>query len=243
MALVLSFLVFVLVIAADDLRRRWRLARMVNPPPLARRLPAARLHKVLIAHLVVAAVLVVTFKGGGWNLASVGIRESGNAAEAILAGELAFLALVLLYGLALRALGVSAVMRTAANRGNLRAWPRGRRDKWIAVVCFMVFNPFNEELVMRGILIHQWALSLGSPILPIAVGFALNATMHWYQGARMQTWHALFFATAVFLLYSPWGLAAAITAHVFGDVLPFLALRQNLRRARKERNRKFQAAK
>jgi membrane protease YdiL (CAAX protease family) len=173
----------------------------------------------------------------------VGIPESGHVLEGILAGEVAFLVLVLVYGLALRAFGVFAVMRTAANRGNLRAWPRGRRDKWISTLCFMVLNPFNEELVMRGILIHQWGLLLGSPILPIALGFALNATMHGYQGARLQAWHALFFATAVYLLYSPWGLTAAITAHVLGDVFPFLYLRHNLRRARIAQSRKFQAAK
>jgi hypothetical protein len=54
MVLVAFFLVFVVAIAADDLRRRWRRTRMLNPPPLARRLPAARLYQVLTVHVTVA---------------------------------------------------------------------------------------------------------------------------------------------------------------------------------------------
>jgi membrane protease YdiL (CAAX protease family) len=235
MTTVALFLAFVLTIACIDLHARWRRSRVANPPPLLRRLPARRVRQIAIAQLLVAAALVVSFSMGGWTLDSVGIDPSEWWAWPVLAGELAFLALVLVYALAVRMLGMTARMRVVANRGNLCAWPRGRVNKWIAVIAFMVFNPFTEELVMRGILIHQWGQLLGSPLLPIAVGFGLNATLHWYQGWRMQLWHALFFTTAVCLLYSPWGLTAAITAHVFGDVLPFLALRNNLRRARKER--------
>jgi hypothetical protein len=84
-------------------------------------------------------------------------------------------------------------------------------------------------------LIHQWALFFGSAAIPIVVGFVLNSLLHWYQGWRMQLWHAMYFAIAVGLLYSQWGLVAAITAHVFGDVMPFVGLRRNLLRARAER--------
>ena len=51
-------------------------------------------------------------------------------------------------------------MRLAAVRGNLRVWPRKRSLKIVATIFFVVFNPFTEELVMRGILIHQWGLLL-----------------------------------------------------------------------------------
>ncbi len=126
-------------------------------------------------------------------------------------------------------------MRLVAIRGNLRVWPRDRAGKQFAMLFIMVFNPFTEELVMRGILIHQWGLMLGSPAIPIAIGLLLNGALHWYQGWRMQLWHAMFFCIAVILLYSPWGLAAAITAHVFGDVMPFVRLRRQLLRARATR--------
>ncbi len=86
-------------------------------------------------------------------------------------------------------------MRLAAVRGNLRVWPRQRSLKIVATIFFVVFNPFTEELVMRGILIHQWGLLLGSPAVPIVVGLVLNSLLHWYQGWRMQLWHALFFAS------------------------------------------------
>jgi membrane protease YdiL (CAAX protease family) len=124
------------------------------------------------------------------------------------------------------------VMRLAAARGNLSVWPRRRSHKIFAAVFIMGFNPFTEELVMRGILIHQWGLLLGSAVIPVIVGLVLNALLHGYQGWRMQPWHAMYFATSVALLYSPWGLIAAVTAHVLGDVLPFVHLRRNLQRAR-----------
>jgi hypothetical protein len=65
----------------------------------------------------------------------------------------------------------------------------------------------------------------------------LNSLLHWYQGWRMQLWHVLFFALAVSLLYSPWGILAAITAHVFGDLAPVISLRRQLLRVRAEQRR------
>ena len=58
----------------------------------------------------------------------------------------------------------------------------------------------------------------------------------WYLGRWTGNFSLLLFIlSAVTLLYSPWGLAAAITAHVFGDVLPLVFLRRQLRAAHKAR--------
>jgi membrane protease YdiL (CAAX protease family) len=92
---------------------------------------------------------------------------------------------------------------------------------------------------MRGILIHQWGEMIGSPVLPVVIGFLLNAALHLYQGWRSQLWHAMFFGAAVYLLYSPWGLAAAMVAHVLGDVLPIVVLRRQLKLIRRSRLREW----
>ncbi|MEO8016238.1 MAG: hypothetical protein ABI769_00345 [Pseudomonadota bacterium] len=77
MTLVVFFLVFVFAIAGDDLRWRWLRSRMANPPPLARRLPAAHLYRLTVTHLIVAAVLLVTY-GDDWSLAAITAHVFGD---------------------------------------------------------------------------------------------------------------------------------------------------------------------
>lgn len=242
MGIVLFFLLYNTALAARVGVNHWRRARDPSVPGLPRRLTNAHLAVFGARQLLFMTVLVVTFHVGAWSAASVGIPARVRWPETILAGELGFLAVLvgnLLLLLVLRRLGV---MRLVAARGNLRVWPRGRIAKWFAGSFIMVFNPFVEELVMRGVLIHQWGLILGSPVLPIVVGFVLNGALHWYQGWRMQAWHAMYFAVAVCLLYSPWGLPAAMAAHVLGDVLPIVTLKRNLKSAHRARRRLRRAA-
>lgn len=241
MALVVLMLCFNCLLVARFLRGQWRHARDPQSHPLARRLPGSAVISFGVRQLVLVAVLAYTWHAGAWDAASVGVHHPDLWMESVLAGEIGFLALIVGYSLLLWLGRRIPAMRLAAVRGNLRIWPRTRALKIVATIFFVVFNPFTEELVMRGILIHQWGLLLGSPALPIVVGFALNSLLHGYQGWRMQFWHALFFAVAVGLLYSRWGLIAAITAHVFGDLAPVISLRRQLLRARNEQ-RKARAA-
>jgi len=235
MSVVIFFLGFNLLLIAGYAHRQWRRARTRPPEPEPRRLSAARLRSFGVRQLLLTLILWLTYLHGDWTPGSVGIDASTFWLEAILAGEVGYLALLLVHSLLLSASGRFGAMRLTAARGNLRVWPRGRRQKWLAALFIMVLNPFTEELVMRGILIHQWGLILGSAVVPIAIGFLLNGALHWYQGWRMQLWHTLFFAMVVTLLYSPWGLIAAFAAHVLGDVLPIVHIRRNLRAVRKAR--------
>jgi hypothetical protein len=205
--------------------------------PVPHRLSNASLRRFGTRQVLFVVVLCVGFLSHGLSAASLGIPARIRWYETILAGELGFLAVLLANLLLLVAARRLGPMRLAAARGNLRIWPRGRVAKWFAALFIMGFNPFVEELVMRGVLIHHWGMELGSPGLPIVVGFVLNGALHWYQGWRMQAWHAMYFTVAVWLLYSPWGLPAAIVAHVLGDVLPILLLKRNLRAAHAARRR------
>ena len=229
----LFFLGYIGWLAVSTVRREWLRARDPARYPVPRRLPSKVVRNLAGRQLLFVAVLGAAFALGDWSWPSIGVPARIRWPETLLAGEVGFAALLLTYVAILLATRRLAVMRRVATRGNLRLWPRRRRDKWIAAIAIMVFNPFVEEIVMRGILIHHWALALGSPVLPIVVGCVLNGILHWYQGWRMQVWHALYFVVAVTLLYSPSGLPAAIFAHVFGDVIPILTLRRSLRVVRK----------
>lgn len=230
MALVIVLLVYECLLVAGYLRYRWRRAQAGAPPP-PKRMAHQTLVQLGIHQLALAGLLIFMFIGHAWTFESVGIRGDAHWLEAALAGELGYLLVMLVHVAILWMSGIRGRMNLVAVRGNMQVWPRGRASKWFARLFIMVFNPFTEELVMRGILIHQWGLLLGSPVIPIAVGLLLNGALHWYQGWRMQLWHALFFSMAVSLLYSPWGLIAAITAHVFGDFVPILTMRHQLMRA------------
>lgn len=226
------FLAFNVLLIAGFLRQRWRYAHDPDAPPLPRRLTGKRVRAFAIRQLLLVGVLAITWVTGDWTAGSVGIdTRSALWIESIVAGETGFLTLMLVYALLLFVSRRQLTMQRAAARGNLFVWPRKRSHKIVAGIFIMGFNPFTEELVMRGVLIHQWSLILGSTVIPIIVGFVLNSLLHWYQGWRMQLWHALYFAMAVYLLYW-WGLIAAITAHVFGDAMPILTLRRSLRRIR-----------
>jgi hypothetical protein len=231
---VIVLLVLVLAVIWRDGLAYWRHAQ--RPPTPAPRRPApAQVWR--IASLQVAAViaLFVLYLRGDWNSASVGFVATNSVLDVlytILAGEIGFMAVVLSHLAAFALIGRLNVMRQLAARINLALWPRRPRERWVFAVAVMIVNPVTEELILRGVLVYQWGLLLGSPVVPILVAFVLNALLHAYQGWRMQVWHALFFCVAVTLLYSPWGLAAAITAHVFGDVMPFLHMRRNLQKVR-----------
>jgi hypothetical protein len=236
MVLLYLLLSYVACIAIDGVRRVFERRRDPLPP---RRMTNATLIAFAVMQLTFVAVLLVGFFTRAWTPATLGISDERPVIEQVLAGEIAFLAVIIAWGAAVFAAGKLGSARKHASRANLGIWPRGRAQKWAAGLLIMAMNPFTEELAMRGVLIHHWALDLGSPAWPIATGFVLNALLHLYQGWRLQLWHALYFVVAVTLLYSPWGLGAAIVAHVLGDVVPIVTLRRNLsltrKRARKAR--------
>jgi membrane protease YdiL (CAAX protease family) len=232
MTWVTLFLAVVTLLAGRQVYEFWRRMRGHQAASRPRRLPADKLASIAIVQVALTAWLIATY-GHLWTFASVGLRPLiPFDGYMILAGELGFLAVILVNLVVLKLTRAFTRLYREGNRANLSIWPREGWAKWLAGILIMGFNPFTEELVMRGILIHQWGELLGSPVVPIIVGALLNGALHLYQGWRLQLWHALFFTMAVALLYSPWGLGAAITAHVFGDVLPIVTLRRNQRRLR-----------
>lgn len=233
--LIAFFLVACIALVAEDQYRRRLQRRNPAAAPRFRRMDAVRLWRFGARQIVFAAVLAAAWMTGGWSLASIGVHHPEKWLDSVLVGEVGFLLLIVAHSLILFVTRNFPQVRTAGARANARLWPRTAGLKALTILFICVMNPFIEEIVMRGILIHQWGIALGSPVFPIAVGFVLNALLHLYQGWRLQLWHALFFAMSVTLLYSPYGLTAAIVAHIFGDSLPFLFLRRNLRRARAAR--------
>ncbi len=134
-----------------------------------------------------------------------------------------------------------------ARRNGLRSigflLPRNpaKRCLMIAVIC--AFNPFTEEVLYRGLLVHQTALLSARPWIPVVLGGVVILLGHAYQGWRAAPRHLAFFASTIALMYSRYGLGAAIAAHVLGDAVPLLGYRESLRAYTVERRRARRSAK
>jgi membrane protease YdiL (CAAX protease family) len=106
----------------------------------------------------------------------------------------------------------------------------------------MCVNPFTEELIFRGLLVHQFA-RVGAPLwLAVLVGALVNVANHWYQGRALVRSHLAFYAWSVVLLYSPVGMLGAMGFHFLADIWPSLYQRQMLEEYRAQRRARLASA-
>jgi membrane protease YdiL (CAAX protease family) len=171
---------------------------------------------------------------GGWTLESVGVTSVDPLAALTFGAVTCWLFSA--------AMGVLIGFRQDP-RADLRATlqttlallPRARLPRMTVVGVICIFNPITEELVFRGLLVHQLAY-IGAPLwLALLLGAVVNAINHAYQSRRAVLQHLIFYGFAVALLYSPAGLVGAIGLHVAADAYPFLRLREHLRAYRRMR--------
>lgn len=186
--------------------------------------------------LILVCALFFYFDERSWTAESVGLRWDSL--------EIAFMYGTWSYVL----LGVALVVIFKL-RGNLSMqadnsmatmaylWPRARRQKIAMVIAVCFFNPITEEIVYRGILVHQLGRALGGYELPLVLGLFVSLGNHAYQGWRAIFAHTLFYIVAVTLLFSEAGLLGAIVMHFMGDFAPVFGMRRSLRRYR-ERHRR-----
>jgi membrane protease YdiL (CAAX protease family) len=149
--------------------------------------------------------------------------------EAFGIGFLTYCVLMLLLNKVLTYKGNIATIRAHNLASHAYIWPRSRRDKVYAffAVCFL--NPFTEELLFRGILVHQFDQVIGTPYLPLVVGLLVNLGNHLYQGPQAMLTHIPFYCLAVGMLYSPAGLVGCFGLHFAGDWFPVMGMKKELK--------------
>lgn len=200
-----------------------------------RRMPLSRARIYLIWQIELVVVFALFFLTGRWTLASVGLAKEVEPPLAFLIGAIAYCGIVLVYTALVSAAGMTARQARSALRVNASLWPRTPGARVVAGLAIIGLNPVTEELLMRGILVHQFTGVLGSPVVPILAGLVLNALLHSYQGSKQVIWHAIFYGCSVALLFSPLGLAGCVGFHFLGDALPILSLPQQALRCRRAR--------
>lgn len=232
---VLLCMLLVLVQITSALWSARKSRRSSEPVLLPRRMPISRARIFLIWQIELVVVFALFFHTGRWTPASVGLAKAVEPFLAFLIGAIAYCAIVLVYTALVSAAGMTARQARSALRVNASLWPRTPGARLVAGLAIIGLNPVTEELLMRGILVHQFSRVLGSPAVPILVGLVLNALLHAYQGPKQVIWHATFYGCSIALLFSPLGLTGCIGFHFLGDALPILSLPQQALRCRRAR--------
>jgi membrane protease YdiL (CAAX protease family) len=179
---------------------------------------------------------------GAWTLSSVGVSSVVSPAVAFATG----LGEYYLFSLLVRAvswgLGMELALSRAALRANSMLLHDDKAQRTVSVGILVLANPVTEELVFRGLLVHQFHV-LGAPLwLAIAIGAVVSLINHAYQGRALALFHLAFYGCVVALLYSPVGLVGAIGMHFGADLWPLTGFGRNLRTYRAMRRRARRAS-
>ena len=201
------------------------------------RMDGPRAEAFLRRVLLLGALALLYFAAPDGGSAPVGIKTVYPAIVCFAAGIACYGVLWGAFTGAQRARGRSLVGVRATLRANRFLFPRDPRHS-PPIGAAMLLNPFVEEFLLRGVLVHlvghlggQWTLAIGA-------GLIVNVGLHAYQGRALVPWHTAFYAAAVALLLSDVGLWGAIGLHFAGDVVPLLSFRwyfATLRRLRAAR--------
>lgn len=165
---------------------------------------------------------------GGWTWGSVGVSASVHPAVAFPAGFVVYVVFLIgVRGLLARTGGELSYLQSAV-RANAAFLQRGALNRGIVLGVVMVANPITEELIFRGLLVHQLALVSAPVWVALMVGGVVNAVNHAYQGRVLAWFHFGFYLACAATLYSPLGLVGCFGLHFAGDTVPFLLHRRNV---------------
>jgi membrane protease YdiL (CAAX protease family) len=175
-----------------------------------------------------AASLLAYYRTGGWTWSTVGVSDTVPPGVAFLSGVIVYVAFLYVVRLVVMRAGGSLAYLRASLRANAVFLQRDPVKRGIVFAMLMVVNPITEELIFRGLLVHQFALISVPVWVALLIGCLVNSLNHAYQGRLLGWFHLGFYVTAVATLYSPLGLIGCFGLHFAGDTLPFLFQRSSL---------------
>jgi membrane protease YdiL (CAAX protease family) len=181
---------------------------------------------------------LLIFYVDGWNFKSVGIKFEIFPIVSLIFGVICYI--IFIFGLSaiLRIGKIYEAVEDESYRVMVRLTPRQKLSKVWLMISICIFNPITEELMFRGILVHQLGIFISNHWLAIAFGLFVNIGNHIYQGKLQIITHVTFYIIAVGLLYSHVGLIGAIGFHFAGDIYPFMSLKRSVLNYRNRRRNK-----
>jgi membrane protease YdiL (CAAX protease family) len=179
----------------------------------------------------------------GWDAPSVGLKLEIFPVISLIIGLISYCIFVLVLSKILKLLRVSQIVENDAYLVSVRLMPRQKLQKILFMIAVCILNPITEELIFRGVLVHQLSLYTNNYYLAIFLGLFVSVGNHIYQGRLHIITHIVFYIFTVTLLYSDVGLIGSIGFHLAGDIYPFMRLKYEAnnykKRRREERRAKY----
>ena len=166
---------------------------------------------------------------GGIGFSDFGASASIHPVYAFIAGVAVYFVILGVIELSAKALGLRERLHDLSFETMRMIWPRNRLQKTVAFVGVCFLNPFTEEIVYSGILVHHFGEYIGDFATAAVIGIVLSLAAHMYQGSWSLPFQALFHGAAVALILSPLGLFACFGLHFAGDLIPVVTMRANMK--------------
>ncbi len=104
----------------------------------------------LVVLIIVVTVAIFT----GFDLYDLGVSKTVNPIVAFIVGFIVYFVVLLLIELTARILGIRKRLHDASFETMRLIWPRHPTQKVLAIVGVCLLNPFTEEMIYRGVLVH-----------------------------------------------------------------------------------------
>ncbi len=177
----------------------------------------------------------------GWDAPSVGLKFEILPVFSLIIGLVCYCIFVLILNKILNLLRVSQIVENDAYLVFVRLIPRQKLQRILFLIAVYILNPITEELIFRGVLVHQLGIYINNYYLAISLGLFVTLGNHIYQGRLHIITHIIFYIFTVTLLYSDVGLVGSIGFHLAGDIYPFMRLKYQVNNYKKRRREKRRA--
>ncbi|HYW21161.1 MAG TPA: CPBP family intramembrane glutamic endopeptidase [Nodularia sp. (in: cyanobacteria)] len=177
----------------------------------------------------------------GWDAPSVGLKFEILPVFSLIIGLICYCIFVFILNKVLNVLRISQIVENDAYLVSVRLIPRQKLQKTLFWVAVCILNPITEELIFRGVLVHQLGIYINNYYLAILLGLFVSVGNHIYQGRLHIITHIIFYIFTVTLLYSDIGLVGSIGFHLVGDIYPFMRLKYEANNYKKRRREKRRA--
>ena len=177
----------------------------------------------------------------GWDAPSVGLKFEILPVFSLIIGLVCYSIFVLLLSKILNLLRISQIIENDAYLVSVRLMPRQKLQKILFMIAVCILNPITEELIFRGVLVHQLSMYINNYYLAILLGLFVSVGNHIYQGRLHIITHIIFYIFTVTLLYSDVRLLGSIGFHLVGDIYPFMWLKYQVNNYKKRRREEHRA--
>ncbi|MDH3494517.1 MAG: CPBP family glutamic-type intramembrane protease [Acidobacteriota bacterium] len=197
--------------------------------------------QILVQQVVVLIAIILFTVFGGFGLYDLGASRTIHPVFSFVIGFGVYFVVLGVIEAAAAGLGIRERLHQLSYDTMRMIWPRDPNQKILAFLAVCLLNPFTEEVIYRGVLVHHLGGLIENIFAAVLIGFVLSIAAHMYQGSWSIPFQMAFHSVAILLLLSPLGLIACFGFHFAGDLVPVMLLKKSMHE-RRERFRKERAS-